>query len=303
VRIRVIDAFTDRPFAGNPAGVCLLDGDDWPYPGWPDEQWMRDVAAELALAETAFARPVGDQGDQDDRADGDQADWALRWFTPAVEVDLCGHATLATAYAMHTDRGGPGTVRFASRSGVLITHSHADGTVTLDFPAAALEPAGLDDRLAAALGAAPAAAYRTGALGDLLLVLPDEAAVARLAPDITALAEVGGELGVRGVIATAAAADPAAGYDFVSRFFVPTVGVAEDPVTGSAHTALAPYWSARLGRDRLTGRQTSRRGGTAHTAVRGERVELTGAAVTVWDGRLHHRPPSPAGPTSPAPAA
>lgn len=284
MRIRVIDAFTDRPFTGNPAGVCLLDDDDWPDQSWPDEQWMRHVAAELALSETAFAHPL---------PAGGEADWELRWFTPTTEVDLCGHATLATAYAMHIDRGAPGTVRFASRSGVLTTHSHAEGTVTLDFPAAALEPTEPDDRLTAALGVTPAAAYRTGALGDLLLVLPDEATVNRLTPDITALNQITSQLGIRGVITTAAAQDPSAGYDFVSRFFAPAVGVAEDPVTGSAHTALAPYWSGQLGRDRLTGRQTSRRGGTVHTALRGDRVELTGAAVTVWDGTLHHPPLSP----------
>lgn len=285
MRIRVIDAFTDRPFTGNPAGVCLLAGDDWPGEGWPEEQWMRHVAAELALSETAFAHPL---------PSGGEADWALRWFTPTTEVDLCGHATLATAYAMHTDRGAPGTVRFASRSGVLTTHTHADGTVTLDFPAAALEPTEPDDRFAAALGATPTAAYRTGALGDLLLVLADEPTVTQLTPDLTAVAELTAELGIRGVITTAAAANPAAGYDFVSRFFAPAaVGVPEDPVTGSAHTALAPYWSGQLGRDRLTGRQTSRRGGIVHTTLRGDRVELTGTAVTVWDGRLHHPPPWP----------
>ncbi|MBD0324720.1 MAG: PhzF family phenazine biosynthesis protein, partial [Aldersonia sp.] len=122
MRIRIIDAFTDRPFAGNPAGVCLLDADDW-----PDEAWMRRVAAELNLSETAFAHPLRDHPD---------ADWALRWFTPAVETNLCGHATLATAHALHSDRRTPGTVRFSSRSGVLVAHTFDDGAITLDFPAA-----------------------------------------------------------------------------------------------------------------------------------------------------------------------
>ena len=121
MRIRIIDAFTDRPFSGNPAAVCLLDGAD----AWPDEAWMQQVAAEMNLSDTAFAHPL---------SDGGEADWALRWFTPEVETNLCGHATLATAYAMYRDRGAPGTVRFASRSGVLVAHSADDGTITLDFP-------------------------------------------------------------------------------------------------------------------------------------------------------------------------
>ena len=268
MRIRIIDAFTDRPFAGNPAAVCLLD-----TAAWPEEAWMQQIAAEMNLAETAFAHPMpGSAG----------ADWALRWFTPLVEVDLCGHATLAAAHALHNDRGGPGTVRFSSRSGVLITHTSDDGVITLDFPAAPAVETPAPGGLAAALGTEPCAVYGTGKLGDLLTVLADEAAVRALRPDFAAIARLADSAGYRGVIATAPASG--AGYDFVSRFFAPAQGIDEDPVTGSAHTALAPYWSARLGRDALTGLQASRRTGLVRTAVRGDRVHLTGSAVTVVDG-------------------
>ncbi|HZA17012.1 MAG TPA: PhzF family phenazine biosynthesis protein [Pseudonocardiaceae bacterium] len=274
MRIRIIDAFTDRPFAGNPAAVCLLDAD-----AWPDETWMRQVAAEMNLSETAFAHPV---------ADGVDADWALRWFTPTIEVDLCGHATLATAHALRSDSGSPGSVRFSSRSGVLIAHTHDDGTVTLDFPAAPAVEIVVPDDLAEALNAKPDTAYSTGALGDLLAVLSDEASVRTLVPDFTALAHLSCRDSIRGIIATAPAVDPGSGYDFVSRFFAPAAGIPEDPVTGSAHTALAPYWSQRLGRDSLTGLQASARTGRIRTTVHSDRVHLTGHAVTVLDGTLHH---------------
>jgi PhzF family phenazine biosynthesis protein len=274
VRIRIIDAFTDRPFAGNPAAVCLLDAD-----AWPDEAWMQQVAAEMNLSETAFAYPVPGNVD---------ADWALRWFTPTVEVDLCGHATLATAHALGSDCATPGTVRFSSRSGVLIAHTHGDGSVTLDFPAAPVTEVAVPDGLAEALNAKPDTAYSTGALGDLLAVFCDEASVRALVPDLTALAHSTRRDGIRGTIVTAPAADPSSGYDFVSRFFAPAMGIPEDPVTGSAHTALAPYWSQRLGRDSLTGLQVSARTGLVGTTVQRDRVHLTGHAVTVLDGTLHH---------------
>jgi PhzF family phenazine biosynthesis protein len=269
MRIRIIDAFTDRPFAGNPAGVCLLDAGNW-----PDKERMRRIAAELSH-ETAFARPL---------PVGAGADWALRWFAPAAESNVCGHATLATAHALHTDRAMPLTVRFASQFGILIAHTRHDGTITLDFPAEAAAP----DGLARALGAKLGAAYSTGALGDLLAVVGNEAAVRGLRPDFTALACLTRRNGIRGIIVTAAAANRHSGYDFVSRYFAPAGGIPEDPVTGSAHTALAPYWSHRLGRDSLTGLQASDRTGLVHTAVHGDRVHLTGHAVTVLDGTLDH---------------
>ena len=287
MRIRIIDAFTDRAFAGNPAAVCLLDADTW-----PDENWMQQVAAEMNLAETAFCHPLPGAAD---------ADWALRWFTPAVEVDLCGHATLATAHAMHNDRGAPGSVRFSSRSGILIAHTHDDGTVRLDFPAALATEVTAPPGLAEALGSTPDAAYQTGALGDLLAVFPDEAAVRKLAPDFAAVARLARRIdAIRGVIATAQAADPDRGYDFVSRFFAPAQGIPEDSVTGSAHTALAPYWSRRLGPNCLTGLQASARTGLVRTEVHGDRVHLTGQAVTIVDGTLTAPPraASPAAPTS-----
>lgn len=276
MRIRVIDAFTDRPFAGNPAAVCLLD-----TATWPEEGWMQGVAAEMNLSETAFAHPLTGKSD---------AHWALRWFTPTVEVNLCGHATLATAHALHEDRKAPGTIRFRSRSGVLISHTHHDGTVTLDFPAAIPTETPVPDGLAAALDARPDTTYRTGALQDLLAVFPDEATVRGLTPDFTALIELTRRDRLRGVIATAAGDNPGSGYQFVSRFFAPAAGIPEDPVTGSAHTALAPYWSTRLGRRSLTGMQVSTRTGLVHTAVHGDRVHLTGHAVTVLDATLHPTP-------------
>jgi PhzF family phenazine biosynthesis protein len=269
MRIRIVDAFTDRPFTGNPAGVLLLDD------AFPDDTWLQNVAMEVNHAETAFAHRL---------PEGAEADWALRWFTPVTEVAMCGHATLATAHVLHTTGVHTGPARFATHSGVLVATPAADGSITLDFPTAPLTrveaPAGVAD----ALGAEPVAVFDTGAnVGDLLVELADEKTVLGLAPDHRALAGYSS----RGVIATARAEDPARGYDFVSRCFFPNVGIDEDPVTGSAHTALAPHWFARLGRDDLTGLQASRRTGLVRTALRGGRTLLTGRAVTVVDGELH----------------
>ena len=275
MRIRIIDAFTDRPFAGNPAAVCLLDSDTW-----PDEAWMRRVAAEMNLSETAFAHPL---------PAGAEADWALRWLTPTVETKLCGHATLATTHALLSDGRLDGAVRYSTLSGVLIATPNEDATITLDFPGAPVSEVAVPDGLVEALGAKPEATFRTGALGDLLAVLSDEAAVRGLTPEFAAVAELNRDEGIRGVIVTAPA-DGGAGYDFVSRFFTPNEGIPEDPVTGSAHTALTPYWTARLGRDELTGLQASARSGLVHVALRGDRVHLTGRAVTVVDGELLSAP-------------
>lgn len=276
MRIRIIDAFTERPFAGNPAGVCLLDGGEWT--GWPDEGWMRSVAAELNLSETAFARPVG------------EGRWALRWFTPAVEVKLCGHATLATTHALASDAGGgPGSWTFDTLSGDLTARVDGDGLITLNFPAAPAAETDAPEGFVAAFGVSPLAAYRADALGDLLAVLPDEAAVRALRPDFRALTALRPATGLRGFIGTAPA-DPGSDYDFVSRFFAPADGIDEDPVTGGAHTVLAPYWAGRLGRADLTGLQVSARTGVVRTSLRGDRVELTGRAVTMLDGTLLHPP-------------
>ncbi|MET9412346.1 PhzF family phenazine biosynthesis protein [Streptomyces sp. NPDC002935] len=267
MRIRIVDAFTDRPFAGNPAGVLLLDS-------FPDDAWLQSVAVEVNHAETAFAHRLPEGGD---------ADWALRWFTPATEVALCGHATLATAHVLHTTGAHEGPVRFATRSGVLIATPQADGSITLDFPTAPLTPVEIPDGVAEALGAEPLSTLDTGPnTGDLLVEVADEKTVLGLAPDHKALARYS----ERGIIATARAEDPSRGYDFVSRCFFPNVGIDEDPVTGSAHTALAPFWSERLGRPGLTGLQASPRSGLVRTEVRGDRTLLSGHAVTVIDGEL-----------------
>lgn len=275
-----MDAFAEEAFGGNPAGVVLL-----PAGAWPGDGWLQRLAAEVNLSETAFAKPTDAVGEG----------WALRWLTPNVEVDLCGHATLATAHLIAAqsagaDGGASGerVLRFATRSGELTARVAADGAVTLDFPANPPVPALPVDGLAEALGSdgVPAevlGTYRTGALGDVLVELADEAAVRTLAPDHRALRRFAG---VRGFIVTAAPA-PGAPYDFVSRWFGAGVDIGEDPVTGSAHTALAPFWSERLGgRTALTGRQVSARGGTVAAELAGDRVLLTGRAVTVTAGEL-----------------
>ncbi|NLU73510.1 PhzF family phenazine biosynthesis protein [Streptomyces sp. HNM0575] len=280
MRIRTVDAFTARPYRGNPAAVALLDGDAFPA----DERLQR-IAGELNLSETAFAHPL--PGDA-------EADWALRWFTPAAEVDLCGHATLATAHVLNEDGIGVGTVRFRTRSGVL-SAAAPGGAITLDFPTAPLTHRPAPPGLAAALGTEPVSVYDTGPLGDLLVELTDEETLRALAPDSSAVRG----LPHRGVIVTALAGPSPDGaredgdgetgtgrYDYVSRMFAPSVGIPEDPVTGSAHTALAPLWSGRLGRDSLTGLQCSARTGLVRTTLRGGRTELTGDAVTVLDAKL-----------------
>ena len=263
MRIQIVDAFTAKPFSGNPAGVVVLSE-------FPDAEWMQRVAAEVNLSETAFLHPLPSD---------DDADFALRWFTPAVEVALCGHATLATAHVLGRDK-----TSFATLSGILTTTAAGDGGYTLDFPTAPLTQVETPAWLAGVLGAEIVSVHHTGPnTDDLLVELRDEATVRGLRPDLTALA--GQES--RGVVVTARAADPASDYDFVSRFFGAAAGVGEDPVTGSAHTALTPFWSARLGgRTELTGYQASARGGYVRVTLAGERTLLTGQAVTVIDGEL-----------------
>ncbi|MEY9949626.1 PhzF family phenazine biosynthesis protein [Kitasatospora sp. GAS1066B] len=284
MRISIIDAFTDRPFAGNPAGVCLLETD-----AWPAERWMRQVARELNLSETAFVRPL---------TDGGEADWALRWFTPMTEVPLCGHGTLAATHALRTQGlAGQGPVRFSSLSGLLTATPRADGMISLDFPAARPQAAEVPDGLAEALGSPVLGCRTTGGLDILLAELRSEHAVRGLAPDLAGITRQQ----ARGVVVTALAEDPSDGYDFVSRYFAPAAGVPEDPVTGNAHTVLAPFWAERLGRTVLTGYQASARGGLVHCELRGPRGEsglgtppadgwtrvlLAGHAVTVLDGAL-----------------
>jgi PhzF family phenazine biosynthesis protein len=251
----LIDAFTDRPFAGNPAGVCLADADR-------DHLWMQAAAAEMNQAETAFVRP---------RPDGD---WDLRWFTPTVEVDLCGHATLASAHALwETGRAGRDKpVRFHTKSGVL-TCVLAAGRIEMDFPAEPPRAVQAPAEEAFALGAAPVFVGRNRM--DMLVVLGSAEEVRRLKPDLGQVAKIK----ARGVIVTARSDRPDA--DFVSRFFAPQSGVAEDPVTGSAHCCLGPYWQGELGKAELVGYQASPRGGFVAVRCVGDRVMLGGRAVTV----------------------
>lgn len=258
MQVFVVDAFTDRAFAGNPAGVVLLDEP-------ADEAWMQSVAAEMRHAETAFV-VVGDSGD-------DAAPWPLRWFTPLAEVDLCGHATLATAHVLGGDR------RFDTRSGVLTCTTGADGWVEMDFPADPTEPVELSGDLRAALPGVDVVDAGDG-VSDLLVQASDAAQVRALEPDLAALARHGR----RGVVVTALGDRP--GVDVVSRCFFPGIGVPEDPVTGSAHCTLASWWSPRLGRASLLGEQASPRGGTVRMVLDGGRVRLAGRAVTVLAGQL-----------------
>lgn len=253
--ISVVDAFTDRAFSGNPAAVCQLD--EWPA----DDVWLQAVAAEMNLAETAFLVH---------RADGDLD---LRWFTPTVEIDLCGHATLASVHVLQPD----GELRFHTRSGVLVGRSAADA-IELDFPVAPGTRVPVDPRVVEALGTT----VRVVENGLFLLVEVGEARVVReLTPDIAGL----GAVHPHGVIVTARGDQP--GVDFVSRVFAPNQGIPEDPVTGSAHCQLAPFWGARLGRTEMSGRQVSSRGGTVGVRLAGDRVVLVGTAVTVLNGTLH----------------
>jgi PhzF family phenazine biosynthesis protein len=250
-----VDAFTDRRFAGNPAAVSLLAAA-------AQERWMRDVAAEMNLSETAFLVP---------RADGS---FDLRWFTPTVEIDLCGHATLASAHVLwETGTLAPeARAAFHTRSG-LLTATRSGAWISMDFPATPESPADAPPALTAALGVPPGYVGRN--VFDYLVEVASEDVVRRLAPDLALLKTVE----ARGVCVTARATTP--GFDFVSRFFGPASGIDEDPVTGSAHCCLGPYWSRKLGRPELVGYQASARGGTVRVRNAGERVQLGGQAVTV----------------------
>lgn len=268
-KITVADAFTDRPYRGNPAAVVVLERAR-------EEAWMRDLAREMNLSETAFLVP---------RADG----FDLRWFTPAVEVELCGHATLASAHVLWTDGrlASDAVARFHTKSG-LLSAARRGAWIELDFPATQAQPSEAPPGLFDALGAVGSDVRRSKF--DYLVAYDDEATVRALRPDFARLRT----LPVRGIIATARAsvrasasnADAARGLDVVSRFFAPGSGIDEDPVTGSAHCALGPYWAEKLAKDDLVCFQASQRGGTVRVGVRGERVLLAGQAVTVWRGEL-----------------
>jgi PhzF family phenazine biosynthesis protein len=259
VPIHQVDAFTDVAFAGNPAAVCILDSPR-------DEAWMQNVAREMNLSETAFLVR---------RDDG----FGLRWFTPAVEVELCGHATLASAHVLWEagllERDA--RARFHTLSG-LLTADLTERGIEMDFPARPDEPADPPPDLTKALGVTPDYVGRTAY--DFLVLVPSEEAVRGTSPDFALLRRIG----VRGIMVTAPAAT--AGFDFVSRFFAPGAGVDEDPVTGSAHCSLGPFWRRRLGKDELVAYQASPRGGVVGVRVAGDRVHLTGRAVTVLRGEL-----------------
>jgi PhzF family phenazine biosynthesis protein len=257
--IAQIDSFTERPFAGNPAAVCLLEKP-------PEDSWMQLVAREMNLSETAFLLPRGDG-------------FGLRWFTPIVEVDLCGHATLASAHYLweqgHLAADQP--ARFHTRSG-LLTAEKKGNWIEMDFPATPAAPDASAGFLEAALGAKAVYVGRTRF--DFVVEVGSEEAVRALRPDFEALRK----LKTRGVIVTSRASG--SGYDYVSRFFAPGAGIDEDPVTGSAHSCLGPFWKERLGRDGLTGFQASPRGGFVRTRCVGDRVLISGQAVTVFRGEL-----------------
>ncbi len=254
-----VDAFTDKPFTGNPAAVCLL-----PTPR--EERWMQDVAREMNLSETAFLAP------QDDG-------YSLRWFTPAVEIDLCGHATLASAHVLwqsgHLRPDEP--ARFHTRSGLLIAERRGDW-IEMDFPATPEEPADPPANLGRALDVPMKYVGRNRF--DYLVEVDSEATVRALKPDFTLLAT----LPVRGVVVTSVASTPE--FDFVSRFFAPAAGINEDPVTGSAHCCLGPFWRKRMRKEGFVAYQASARGGVVRVRVKGDRVILGGQAVTVLRGEL-----------------
>jgi PhzF family phenazine biosynthesis protein len=261
IRIVQVDAFTDRPFAGNPAAVCVL-------PEAAAEQWMRDVAREMNLSETAFLVPIGDG-------------YHLRWFTPAVEVDLCGHATVASAHVLWQDGHLPEgqQARFHTRSG-LLTADRRGAWIELDFPAKIAVEAPAPAELLPALGI-PTAKFVGKNAFDYLVEVDSEETVRGLSPDHSRLRKVP----VRGVIVTARSSHPE--FDFVSRFFAPGSGVDEDPVTGSSHTALGPYWAGILGKSEMNAFQASARGGVVKVRLKGDRVLLSGQAVTVMVGELN----------------
>jgi PhzF family phenazine biosynthesis protein len=258
-RITQVDAFTDKPFAGNPAAVCVL-------PAPREESWMRNVAREMNLSETAFLVK---------QADG----YGLRWFTPTVEIKLCGHATLASAHVLWEEGflKPDQQARFQTLSGTLTADRRGDW-IELNFPALFEEPAEAPEGLTASLGAK--LTYVGKNKMDYLVEVATEDELRKLAPNHSALRV----LGARGIIVTARATT--AGFDFVSRFFAPGSGIDEDPVTGSAHCCLGPYWAKKLVKNDFLAYQASPRGGVVRVGVAGDRVKLGGQAVTVLRGEL-----------------
>lgn len=254
-----VDAFTDKPFAGNPAAVCIL-------PGWKESSWLQAVAAEMNLSETAFLIQL-------------PGHWDLRWFTPKVEVDLCGHATLASAHVLWHQGlvGATEQIRFSTKSGILKASLTGDD-IELDFPLKPEQPAEAPSGLVEALGVQ--ARYVGRSQFDFLVEVDSEAVLRQMAPDFKRLAAVQ----ARGIIVTSRSTDPR--FDFVSRFFAPAAGIDEDPVTGSAHCCLADFWRKRLGKSDLVAFQASARGGVVKVRVEGDRAFLGGKAVIVAKGEL-----------------
>jgi PhzF family phenazine biosynthesis protein len=271
--IAVVDAFTAEPYRGNPAGICVL-------PAAASDKWMQSVAVEMNHAETAFLI---------ERRTGNQDGYDMRWFTPGGEVDLCGHATLASAhYLWETGALAAGQqARFHTRSGLLTADRLVvDGTqwIELDFPAEPVSPAAAPEGLAAMLGAEPVWVGRNRL--DYLVELKDDSTVRALRPDLKQIAALSSKEGARGIIVTAAGTNGTA--DIVSRCFYPHFHIDEDPVTGSAHCGLAPYWMPRLGKQEIVAYQASARGGWLHLRLAGDRVKLLGQAVTTLRGELAH---------------
>lgn len=255
----VVDAFASQPFEGNPAAICVTEG---PL----DADLMQRIALEMNLSETAFLHTMGES-------------YSLRWFTPKAEVDLCGHATLAAAHVLwesgQLERSRP--ARFSTRSGELVARAE-NGKIWLDFPKTPPRTCAEPSRLSSALGVTPSFVGRSAS--DIMVVVDDEATVRQMTPEMSELAR----LETRGVIVTSGSEE--SDVDFVSRFFAPAVGVPEDPVTGSAHCCLGPYWAERLGKARLRAKQVSARGGVVEVEVREERVLLGGTAITTLRGEL-----------------
>lgn len=258
MRLFQVDAFTATPFKGNPAGVCVLDEP-------ADEEWMARLAAEMNLSETAYVHPRGEAG------------FALRWFTPTVEVDLCGHATLATAHVLW-ELGHKGALQFHTRSG-LLQATREEGEIQLDFPALVPVPTEPPAGLLEALGCAGEVLKSRF---DYLVVVQETSTLSALDPDLSRLKEVE----ARGVIVSCRSHLP--DYDFISRFFAPRAGVNEDPVTGSAHCVLTPYWAGVLGKSTMRALQASQRTGELTVTLEGQRVRLRGQAVTVFEALLRN---------------
>ena len=253
-----VDAFASELFTGNPAGVCILES-------WLSEETMQAIAAENNLAETAFAVPSKDG-------------YAIRWFTPETEVDLCGHATLATAHVLFdTLEASSNSIRFQSRERGMLEVTKSDDWLVLDFPTDSIAEVEMPQDLAKAVGGAPKSCWK--GLTDYMLVYDTEEEIRALSPNYHLLDKIP----VRGVIATS----PGRDHDFISRFFAPNCGVPEDPVTGSAHTTLTPYWSNILGRTRLSAAQLSPRGGILKCELQGDRVKIAGKAVTYMKAELY----------------